>query len=125
MSSRTSYLLTSITCLLIGLAGLALMACTAPFTRISECRHRAVECALVYGEKGAKVALASGPVEADPKQWHSQTYLLPPNQVDLSKPWKWLVNEGFQCSIGDQEPFIPHRYDTVAQYLDWQFSWVD
>ena len=97
-----------------------------PFSRMSECRHRAIECALIFGEaRQGGVGIASGPVVKDPKLWHSQAYLLDPAKEDITKPWKWLVNKGFSCEIGEKEPFTPERFDTVMSFLRWQFPFVE
>jgi hypothetical protein len=91
---------------------------------MGECRHRAVECALIFGEAGALIGIASGPWNEDMKLWHGQAYLRNPMQPDMT-PWKWLVNRGYQCEIGSQEDFKAWRFDTVKSFMEFQFGWVE
>jgi len=121
------YLYTSLICFLIALYAAMQIGCATakPFTRMSECRHRAVECALLYGEKGAKVGIASGPFTPDPKIWHAQAFVTDPVNPLVNRPWKWLVNKGYTGELGEQETFTPERYDTVKTFLSWQFPFVD
>lgn len=78
------------------------------------CRHRAVECALVYGEK-VPVAIAIGPSRST--VWHAQAYLPKSNQ--------WLVNTGNVCEIGKREDFEPQIYMTLGEFMQMQFSWIE
>lgn len=106
---------------------LLLTSCaTMPFSRLGECRHQAMECALIFGEKvgNAQIGIASGPFNKT-EVWHAQTYLMEPGHADLMKPWKWLKNKGYSCEIGGQENFVPHKYMDVEDFFTWQFSWVD
>jgi len=96
---------------LIPIFCLFLVSCVSFET--SMCRHRAVECALVYGEKTA-VAIAIGPSKST--VWHAQAYLLKSDQ--------WLVNTGNACEIGKQEDFTPQIYMTVGEFMQNQFPWV-
>jgi len=104
------YLIVGIICLVIAV----LLSCSLKY-EISACRHRAVECALVYGEKAdGQVAIAIGPSRST--VWHAQAYLLKSNQ--------WLVNTGNVCEIGKQEDFTPQIYMTVREFIQNQFPWV-
>ncbi len=80
---------------------------------VSACRHRAVECALIYGEK-VPIAIAIGPSKST--VWHAQTFLPLSNQ--------WLVNTGHVCEIGKREDFTPQIYMTLGEFMRMQFSWV-
>ncbi len=103
---------------------LALQGCAqAPFIRLGDCRHQAVECALIFGEKtgGQQIGIASGPAIKNPQDWHSQAFLRNPSPP-YDGPWKWLVNRGYRCEIDEKEPFTPVRLDTVGSFLDWQFK---
>ena len=97
---------------LIPILCIFLLSCSLKY-ETSMCRHRAVECALVYGEKTA-VAIAIGP--SNSTIWHAQAYLLKSNQ--------WLVNTGNVCEIGKQEDFTPQIYMTIGEFIQNQFPWV-
>jgi len=94
---------------------LILTAC-APEYHVSYCRHRAVECALIYGEVYGpeKVGVAIGPTSGD--MWHGQAYVM----TDQGR--RWLVNLGHGCEIGEREPFAPFSYFTVEGFLANQFG---
>jgi hypothetical protein len=82
---------------------------------VSMCRHRAVECALVYGEKvgNDKVGIAIGPSST---VWHGQAYIL--------NPMRWIVHNNDICKIGSQEDFKPQIFMTTAEFMKMQFPWV-
>jgi len=92
-----------------------LIAC-APIFETSMCRHRAVECALVWGEKVGNndVQIAIGPTSL--KLWHGQVFI-PSRQA-------WIVNTGNACEIGDKEKFTPQIHMSIAQFMQFQFAWV-
>lgn len=86
---------------------------------ISSCRHRAVECALVYGEVVGedRVRIAIGPTSG--VQWHAQAYIND-NDDDIT----WIVNDGYYCIKGKQEPFTPVQNMSISKFLDNQFLWI-
>ena len=88
----------------------------APEYRISQCRHRAVLCALVYGEVYGpeRVGIAIGPTAS--LQWHGQAFLATPQGR------RWIENRGYGCEIGDQEPFQPAQDFTVDGFMRYQFG---
>ena len=97
----------------IVIAALLLTACAE--YHVSYCRHRAVECALIYGEVYGpdRVGVAIGPTGRG--VWHGQAYVL------TDKGRRWLVNMGHGCEIGDREPFAPMKYFTLEGFMENQF----
>lgn len=101
--------------ILIALA-FALMGCTE--YRMTSCRHRAVECALLYGEKYGpeRVGIAIGPT-ATP-YWHGQAYYLDPSTGER----RWIRNLGHACEVSDQEPFQAREFYTVRAFMQNNFG---
>lgn len=93
---------------------LALDGC-APEYHVSYCRHRALECALVYGEiyGPQNVGVAIGPTSQH--GWHAQSYWKSPEGV------RWLDNLGHGCQVGQREPFAPMQYFDVSGFMKNQF----
>ena len=95
-----------------------LLGCATTSTVTSMCRQRAVECALdyveVYGNENTGIAI--GPSKSP--VWHAQAFI----RHDGLK--LWLVNNGFYCNIGDQEPFTPQVDMSIEEFLHWQFGEV-
>jgi len=93
---------------------LALDGC-APEYHVSYCRHRALECALVYGEiyGPQNVGVAIGPTSQH--GWHAQSCWKSPEGV------RWLDNLGHGCQVGQREPFAPMQYFDVSGFMKNQF----
>lgn len=105
----------AIWCAIIALIGIILFCSGCAESHVSMCRHRAVECALVYAEvDGAdKVGIAIGPSSGT--QWHGQAF------VDRPTGREWIINMGHYCEIGPMEKFTPEQFFTVRGFLDNQF----
>lgn len=104
--------------LLALILSLLLTGCITDEFHITYCRHRAVSCALVYGEiyGPEHVGIAIGPTD-DPV-WHAQAY------VEKSGKIKWINSIGHGCELGGQERFYPQYYMTVKGFINNQFPWV-
>ena len=101
--------------LLIFIICLLLASCALKYER-PECRHTAVECALLWGEMvgNDNIGIAIGPSKNT--VWHGQAH--------LKNPTRWLVNTGTACEIGKMEDFTPQIYMTLKQFLEFQFGWI-
>lgn len=105
------YLIVSIICLF-------LISCSLlPKYEVSKCRHRALECALVYGDKVGNegVGIAVGPTKT-PALWHAQAHLKP--------SMHWIRYNGNLCELGEQENFSPQIFMTTAEFMRFTFGWV-
>jgi hypothetical protein len=82
----------------------------------SMCRHRAVECALVYGEKlgNENVGIAIGPSRST--IWHGQVFI---KQDGI----KWINHIRDLCVVGHQEDFTPQIYMSTQAFIANQFPW--